>query len=137
MLVDMWRVVWPQREIFNRLTHHHLPFIDQEALQYYLRDVSDHLLWITDMVNTFRDTITGIMDLYMSAVSNRLNQVVNRLTVFALVIGVLTVIGGFYGMNFAQTWPPFADPWGVPFVVGMMVVITGVLLALFRWMGWY
>jgi magnesium transporter len=89
------------------------------------------------MVNTFRDSLTSVTDLYMSAVSNRLNRVVNRLTVFALAIGVLTVFGGFYGMNFAQTWPPFSAPWGVPVVIGMMAAATAALLYLFRKMGWY
>jgi len=136
-LIEMWRVVWPQRDILNNLVHHNPLFMDREALHYYLRDVADHLMWIADMINTFRDTLTGIMDLYMSAVSNRLNVVVNRLTVLTLIIGAMTVIGGFYGMNFAQTWPPFGQAWGVPFVLGLMVVVTGALLVLFRRLGWY
>lgn len=137
VLLEMWRIVWPQRDVFNRLVYHNLPFIDQATLRYYLRDVSDHLLWIADMVSTLRDTLSSIMDLYMSAVSNRLNAVVNRLTVFALVIGVMTVVGGFYGMNFAQTWPPFSAPWGVPFVLGLMVILTAVLLVIFRKLDWF
>ncbi len=100
-LVDMWRVVWPQREIMNNLRDRNMMLINQDQLMPYLRDVSDHLMWIADMVSTFRDTLTSIMDLYMSAVSNRLNSVVNRLTVFTVLIGMLTVFGGFYGMNFA------------------------------------
>ena len=136
-LIDMWRVVWPQREILNNMAHHDLPFIDKTGIDRYLRDVSDHLLWIADMVSTFRDTLTSIMDLYMSAVSNRLNRVVNRLTVFTVVIGMLTVIGGFYGMNFQHTWPPFVESWGVPFVIGLMVCVTAGLLVFFRRWGWY
>lgn len=137
MLLEMWRVLWPQRDVFNQVAHHSLPQADQEALQHYLRDVTDHLLWIADMVSTFRDTLSSIMDLYMSAISNRLNQVVNRLTVFALIIGVMTVIGGFYGMNFAQTWPPFNASWGVPLVTGLMVILSGTLLLFFRKKGWF
>jgi magnesium transporter len=136
-LADIWRVVWSQRDVLATLTRRDLPLIDRDTLQYHLRDVSDHLFWLADMVNTFRDTLTGLMDLYMSATSNRLNQVVNRLTVFAVVIGLLTVLSGFYGMNFAQTWPPFSSPWGVPFVVGTMLFVTGVVLLVLRRMGWY
>ncbi len=136
-LIDMWRAVWPQREILSSLTHHTYPFIDQNALRPYLRDVSDHLLWIADMVTTFRDTLTGVIDLYMSAVSNRLNVVVNRLTIFTVLIGILTVISGFYGMNFDDTWPPFGASWGVPFVVAMMILITGTLLVIFRRLRWF
>lgn len=136
-LIDMWRVVWPQREILSNLTHHNYAFVDQAAIGPFLRDVSDHLMWIADMVTTFRDTLTGVIDLYMSAVSNRLNTVVNRLTVFTVMIGLLTVISGFYGMNFAQTWPPFSAEWGVPFVLALMIGITVGLLALFRRLRWF
>jgi magnesium transporter len=136
-LADMWRVVWSQRDVLATLTRRDLHLIDQDTLQYHLRDVSDHLFWLADMVNTFRDTLTGLMDLYMSAISNRLNQVVNRLTVFAVVIGLLTVLSGFYGMNFAQTWPPFSSPWGVPFIIGVMALTTGAVLFVLHKLGWY
>jgi magnesium transporter len=136
-LIDMWRVVWPQREILNNMAHHDLPFIDQTGIEHYLRDVSDHLMWVADMVSTFRDTLTSVMDLYMSAVSNRLNRVVNRLTVFTVVIGMLTVISGFYGMNFEHTWPPFVEMGGIPFVIGLMVSVTAGLLVVFKRLGWY
>ena len=136
-LIDLWRVVWPQRELLSNLTHHHYPFVDQAAIGPFLRDVSDHLMWIADMVTTFRDTLTGVIDLDMSAVSNRLNTVVNRLTVFTVSIGLLTVISGFYGMNFAETWPPFSAEWGVPFVLALMIGVTIGLLALFRRLRWF
>lgn len=136
-LVNMWRVVWPQREMLNMLVHHNLPYVNAEAIQHYLRDVSDHLMWIADMVSTFRDTLTGMMDLYMSAVSNRLNRVVNRLTVFTVVIGSLSVIVGFYGMNFLDTWPPFDNTWGVPFVLALMLTVVTGLLVIFRRLKWY
>jgi magnesium transporter len=136
-LVDMWRVVWPQREILNNLRDHSRSIIHHDLLLPYLRDASDHLMWIADMVSTFRDTLTSIMDLYMSAVSNRLNQVVNRLTIITVIIGALTVIGGFYGMNFAHTWPPFSGALGVPFVLALMASVIGGLLYVFRRLGWY
>lgn len=136
-LIDLWRVVWPQREIMSGLMHHSAPFVDQSAVGPYLRDVSDHLLWIADMVTTFRDTLTSVIDLYMSAVSNRLNRVVNRLTVITVMIGLLTVISGFYGMNFARTWPPFSAEWGVPVVIAIMIGLIAGLLALFRRLRWF
>lgn len=136
-LLDMWRVVWPQREILNNLHDHDVLLGEQKALLPYLRDISDHLMWIADMVSTFRDTLTSTMDLYMSAVSNRLNRVVNRLTVITVIIGVLTVIGGFYGMNFAHTWPPFGGTLGVPFVLALMGAVIAGLLYTFRKLGWY
>lgn len=136
-LIELWRAVWPQREILSGLMHHNFPMIDQSAIGPYLRDVSDHLLWIADMVTTFRDTLTSVIDLYMSAVSNRLNTVVNRLTIITVMIGLLTVISGFYGMNFAHTWPPFSAEWGVPAVLAVMVGMVVGLLTLFRRLGWF
>ena len=136
-LLELRRVSGPQRDMFNALTRRDLPLIDQRVLQYFLRDVYDHLLRIMDMIDTFRDAVTSTVDLYMSAVSNRLSQVVNRLAVITVVIGTLGVISGFYGMNFEQTWPPFPAPWGVSFALGFMILITGLLLLVFRKAGWY
>ncbi len=135
-LLEMRRVVGPQRDMMNVLTRHDLPYLDAEALRYHFRDVYDHLLRISDMLDTYRDLLTSTIDLYMSAVSNRLNQVVNRLTVFTVLIGVVAVITGFYGMNFEHTWPPFGAPWGVPFTLGVMVLVVGALLWAFRRAGW-
>ena len=136
-LLELRRVVGPQRDMFNILTRRDLPFVDQRLLQYYLRDVYDHLLRITDMVDTYRDALTSTVDLYMSAVSNRLNQIVNRLTVITITIGMLGAVGGFYGMNFEHTWPPFSEPWSVLFALGLMAFMTGLLLVVFRKAGWY
>jgi magnesium transporter len=133
MLLHLWRVVWPERDILSTLTQPHiLGFADKNAAQYYLRDVSDHLFWIADMVGTFRDTLTSVIDLYMSSVSNRLNRVVNRLTVITLAFGCVAVITGFYGMNFLNTWPPFEDVRGVPFVLGLMTVVGAVTVIVLK-----
>jgi magnesium transporter len=136
-LVDMWRVVWPQREIMNNLRDHNLVLVSQKQLAPYLRDISDHLMWIADMISTFRDTLTSIMDLYMSAVSNRLNIVVNRLTIFTVIIGIMTVFSGFYGMNFEHTWPPFSSSLGIPFTVLLAGAVIAGLLYIFRRFKWY
>ncbi len=136
-LLELRRVVGPQRDMFNVLTRRDLPFVDQRLLQYYLRDVYDHLLRITDMVDTYRDALTSTVDLYMSAVSNRLNQIVNRLTVITITIGMLGAVGGFYGMNFQHTWPPFSEPWSILFALGLMAFMTGLFLVVFRKAGWY
>lgn len=133
MLLHLWRVVWPERDILSTLAQPHmLAFADKNAAQYYLRDVSDHLFRIADLVGTFRDTLTSVIDLYMSSVSNRLNRVVNRLTLITLAFGFFAVITGFYGMNFEHTWPPFSDMRGVPFVLGLMVIVAGVVILVLR-----
>jgi magnesium transporter len=133
MLLHLWRVVWPERDMLNTLTQPQmLSFTVDEADLFYLRDVSDHLFRIADMVNTFRDTLTSVIDLYMSSVSNRLNRVVNRLTVLTLGFGLLAVITGFYGMNFELTWPRFSDPRGVPFVLLLVTLVLGVIILVLR-----
>lgn len=136
-LVELWRVVWPHRDVFSQLRHHDLPGIDHDTVEYYLRDVADHLHWIADMVNTLRDTVASITDLYMTSNANRLSSSVNRLTVLTISIGVLTVISGFYGMNFEQTWPPFNAPWGVPFVIAAMGSSAVALWLVAKMSKWY
>jgi magnesium transporter len=127
-LLGLWRVVWPSRDLVSNLAQPHVRgFGDGNPSEYYFRDVSDHLFWIADMITTFRETLMGMIDLYMSAVSNRLNRVVNRLTVMTLGFGVLAVITGFFGMNFTRTWPEFENPLGVLFVIGLMVLVSAVM----------
>jgi Mg2+ and Co2+ transporter CorA len=62
---------------------------------------------------------------------------VNRLTVITIIIGVFSVLGSFYGMNFEHTWPPFAADWGVPFVLALMAIATITVLTIFRRLNWY
>ncbi|HUN05796.1 MAG TPA: magnesium/cobalt transporter CorA [Aggregatilineales bacterium] len=132
-LLNLWRVVWPSRDLVSNLAQPHVRgFEDGNPAEYYMRDVSDHLFWIADMITTFRETLMGMIDLYMSAVSNRLNRVVNRLTVLTLGFGVLAVITGFFGMNFTRTWPDFENPMGVLFVIGLMVLV-GIVMAYVLW----
>ncbi|MEQ9032338.1 MAG: magnesium transporter CorA family protein [Aggregatilineales bacterium] len=130
-LNDIWWTILPQKDIMNVLTHHQLVFIDKRS-QYYLRDISDHLLRVMDIVQSSRDSVNGLINLYVSAVSNQLNVAVNRLTLFTIVIGVMAVIGGFYGMNFEHTWPPFDVAWGVPFVIVLMISSTAALYYLLQ-----
>ncbi len=132
ILTELGRVVWPQRDVAHTLAHHALPFIDQERLKYYLADISDHLLWISDMTNNYRDVLTGVGEMYMSAISLRLSRSVSRLSILAVVMGVLTVISAFYGMNFTRTWPPYSAPWGVVVVIALMAFATLGLLTAFR-----
>ena len=134
---EIWRLVWVQREMINDLARDWDIAGRQDDLHYYMRDVVDHLTLLADMMSVQRDTMTSLIDLYMSATSNRLNLVVNRLTVITIAIGVLTVFSGFYGMNFARTWPPFEAWWGVPLVLLGMVGVVALLLREFRRRGWF
>jgi magnesium transporter len=133
-MTEMWRVVGLQRDMFGVLTRgDNTRALNQEPLRLYMRDVYDHVLRISDTVNTFRDTLSSMVDLYLSSASNRLNVVVQRLTVITIGTGALAVVTGFYGMNFEQTWPPFSAPWGVPFVLALMAVALAVVLLILWW----
>jgi magnesium transporter len=136
MLLHFWRVVWPERDMLHTLVQPHVVnFSGKNSAEYYLRDVGDHMLWVADMINTYRDTLTTMIDLYMSSISHQLNRFVNRLTILTLVIGILTVISGFYGMNFLRTWPPFDVDWGVPLVLLLMIVGIGGLFGTVKWLN--
>jgi len=134
-LLHMRRVSAPLRDLVNGLTRRDLPLIGRQTTVYF-RDVFDHLLRITDMIDTHRDLITGALDIYLSVISNRLNEVMKVLTVITAVFASLAVISGIYGMNFQRAYPPFDSPYGFAAVLGGMAAITAVMLALFRRQGW-
>lgn len=138
MLNETWHVMEQQQSMFNILTRREEDLLrNRDVLDYYLRDVHDHLIRIATMTSMLRDNLTSIVELYMSAESYRLNRVVNRLTVITITIGIFTVFSGFYGMNFTQTWPPFEAEWGVLFVITLMTVLAIVALVIFKRMRWF
>lgn len=134
-LLQMRRVAAPMRDFFNVLTRRDLPFISRQTLV-YLRDVYDHLLRITDLIDTHRDLLSGALDIYLSVVSNRLNEVVRRLTMITAIFALLAVITGIYGMNFDRAFPSFDWSYGFPFTIGVMLLLVGVLLLVFRRLRW-
>lgn len=134
-LLQMRRVAAPLRDIFNTLTRRDLALVRPETLAYF-RDVYDHLLRITDLIDTHRDLLTGATEIYLSVISNRLNEVMKILTVVTALLGAGAVVTGFFGMNFARTFPPFAWPYGALAVLLFMLLAAGVMLTLFRRLRW-
>lgn len=137
-LVDWRKVITPQRDMLARLATGvvELPGMTDDMERYY-RDVYDHLIRIADLVDSYRDLINGAMDVYLSTVSNRLNEVMKRLTIVATVFMPLTWIVGFFGMNFA--WMVRAVNGWVPFLllgVVAQVVALCVMLLVFRRRAW-
>lgn len=131
-LAELFRVVGQQTDTLNIFMREQEHAFHDRTLGYYLRDVHDHLIRVTAMVSVLRDTLMSVVDLFFSAQSNRLNTIVQRLTFSTIAIGILTVISGFYGMNFERTWPPFSTEWGVPFALLMMLIGAGVVIWLAR-----
>src|SRR5205807_8230510 len=102
LLVGMRKAVSPQRDTFARLMGGiaELPGLAEEDERYF-RDIYDHLIRISDLIDSYRDLLTGAMDVYLSTVSNRLNSVMKQLTIIATIFLPLTFITGFFGQNFA------------------------------------
>lgn len=136
------RMLWPQREILNRLIRDE-EFPINDSIKLYFRDCYDHTIQIIDLLETYRDMTTGLLDLYLSSVSNRLNETMRVLTVIATIFIPLTFIVGVYGMNFgSKTESPWAMPelnwyYGYPLIWGLMIAIGLGLLYFFKRKGWF
>lgn len=129
------RVLIPQRDAIGRLARREFPIISNE-MAYRFRDVYDHLVRYSDEVTIFQDRMTGILEGYLSAISNRLNQVMKVLTVVSTILLPMTVLTGLWGMNVML--PQFGGGPAAQFwwVVGIMAAITVVMLAFFRSKHW-
>ena len=130
------RYLTPQREALAQLARGEYAFIGRN-IQPYFRDVLDHLVRITEDIELYRDQITSARELFMSAMSQRSNETVKRLTIFATIVLPLTLISGIYGMNFQRLWPPIDHPYGFWLVIGAMGLIAVALLYMFRKLKWF
>lgn len=126
-LVFLRRSVWPLREIIGRLGKGESGLIGEKTTIFY-RDVYDHTVQVIDTIETCRDIVSGMMDLFLSSVSNRMNEVMKMLTVIATIFIPLTFIAGIYGMNF-EYMPELKWHWGYPTVWATMAII-GLLMVL-------
>ena len=140
-LLTIRRAIWPQRDAINSLIRDGSDLISSEV-QIYLRDCYDHTVQVMDMVETYRELATGLMDVYLSAVSNKMNEIMKSLTVVSVIFIPLTFVAGVYGMNFDRTKSPLNMPelgwyWGYPFCIALMIIIAGSLIFLFWKRGWF
>jgi magnesium transporter len=133
-LIYLRKSVWPLREVISRLERWESPLIDK-SIDIYLRDVYDHTIQVIDALETFRDMLSGMLDIYLSSVSNRMNEVMKVLTIIATIFIPLTLVVGIYGMNF-KYMPELEWPWGYPMVYVVMLAISGVMLVYFRRKRW-
>ena len=134
-LSSLRRVVIPQRDAVGRLARREFPAISNE-MAYRFRDVYDHLVRLSEEAALFQDRVTGILDVHLSAVSNRLNQVVKILTVMSTIFLPLTVLTGMYGMNVPLPHLPGGPAAQFWWILGSMVALAAVMLALFRAKDW-
>jgi magnesium transporter len=133
-MIFLRKSVWPLREVIGALERGESSLI-KESTGIYLRDVYDHTIHVVDTIETFRDMISGMLDIYLSSVSNRMNEVMKVLTIIATIFIPLTLIAGIYGMNF-QYMPELGWPWGYPMVWLVRLVIGALMLVYFRRRKW-
>jgi magnesium transporter len=133
-MIFLRKAIWPLREVINSLARGESSLI-QESTRVYLRDVYDHTIQVIDTIETFRDMVSGMLDIYLSSVSNRLNSVMKVLTIIATVFMPLTFLAGVYGMNFKHM-PELEWRWGYPVIWAVMIAIGVFMLIYFRKKKW-
>lgn len=134
------RAIWPHRELLSTLSRDE-NFLLSSNTQLYLRDCYDHTIQLMDLVETYRETVSGLVDVYISSVSARLNEIMKVLTVIATVFMPLGFIASLYGMNFDRSASPWNMPelgwrFGYPFSLGLMAACAIGLVVYFWRKGW-
>jgi magnesium transporter len=134
-MIYLRKSVWPLRELVSGLERLESPLL-KKANKAFFRDVYDHTIQVIDTVETFRDMISGMFDLYLSSISNKMNEVMKVLTIIATIFIPLTFLAGIYGMNF-EYMPELKWHWFYPRVFWLvMLAIAGMMLFYFRRKKW-
>jgi magnesium transporter len=133
-MIFLHNAVWPLREVVNALGRHDSHLV-AESTAPYLRDVYDHVTHIIESVDIHREMLSGMLDMYLSSISNRLNEVMKVLTVISLVFMPLTFVAGVYGMNF-RYMPELQWRYGYPFALFLMLAIAVFMLIQFKRKKW-
>lgn len=134
-ITGLRRIVNPQREVMNRLSRDDFPQIDRQSRIYY-RDIYDHLVRIQDLSESIRDIISGSLDIYLSATSNRLNQIMKALTIVSTIFLPMSFFAGVWGMNFVN-FPEIHWKYGYAMAWGVFISIPLVMLIYFKRKGWF
>lgn len=134
-LLFLRRSTWPLREVLSSLQRGESPLISEQILV-YLRDVHDNTLQVIETVESFRDIVTGTLDIYLSSASNRMNEIMTVLTIIATIFIPLTFITGIYGMNF-HWMPELSWHYGYFWALGLMVLVALGMIAYFKHKKWF
>lgn len=133
-MIYLRKSVWPLRDVINRLERTESNLI-KDSTFVFLKDVYDHTIQVVDAIETYRDILTGILDVYLSSVSNKMNEVMKVLTIIATIFIPLTFIAGMYGMNFTNM-PELGWKWGYPAVWVINILIFLSMYSYFRRKNW-
>lgn len=138
--LSLRRAIWPAREAMSTLVREDLPNVRPEV-KVYFRDCYDHVVQLIDMLETYRETGSDLMEVYLTSVSNRMNEIMKVLTIISTIFMPLSFVAGVYGMNFhtdTSRWnmPELSWRYGYFFCLGVMAAIVVVMLGYFRHKGW-
>ncbi len=133
-MITLRKSIWPLRELINGLQRVESDLI-KETTRVYLRDVYDHTIQVIDTVEDFRDILSSMVDIYLSSISFRMNEVMEVLTVIATIFIPLTFISGVYGMNF-KYMPELNWRWGYPTVMFAMILLAVSMFIYFKKRKW-
>ncbi len=133
-LLALRKVLAPERDVLNILTRRNIPVFDNHTLLYF-QDVYDHVVRVTDSIDTYRDLLSSALDSFLSMQSNRLNITVQTLTSVSIMLMSIAAITGWYGMNF-EAMPELQSAWGYPGVMIAVVVIVVIEFTFFKRKGW-
>ena len=129
------KAVWPLRDVVNTLGHDENPLI-KDSTRIYLRDIYDHAIQVIDTIENYRDMISTLVDIYLSSVSNRLNEIMKVLTILSSIFIPLTFIVGIYGMNFVHM-PELNLTWAYPALLVFMALVAGGMIVYFKRKKWF
>lgn len=133
-LLGIRRSISPERDVMNVLLRRDTPMFDA-ATTIYFQDVYDHILRVTDSVDTYRDLLSSVLDAYLSVLSNRMNQVMKTLTASSIILMSMTLVASIYGMNFVHM-PELGWHYGYAYALGLMVLIGIGVASVFRRIDW-
>ena len=133
-MISLRKSVWPLRDVLSALERSDSSLI-QEPTRIYLKDVYDHTIQVIDTVETYRDVLSGMLDVYLSSISNKMNEIMKVLTIIATIFIPLTFIAGVYGMNF-EFMPELRWRWGYPAIWAVMICVGISMLVYFRKKKW-
>lgn len=133
-IISLRRSIWPIREIIKQLGMDDSGLIQDKTIP-YLRDIYDHTIQIVDTIEALRDLVSGLLDIYLSSMSNKMNEIMKILTIISTTFIPLTFIAGVYGMNF-QHMPELGWKWSYPIVWLVMIFVAILMLRFFRKKEW-
>jgi magnesium transporter len=133
-MILLRKSAWPLREMLGCLSRSDSTLVREQSIIYF-RDIYDHAVQVIDTIETYRDMLSGMLDIYLSSISNRMNEIMKVLTIFATFFMPLTFLAGVYGMNF-KYMPELEWRWGYFALWGVMIVVSLLMLFYFRKKRW-